>query len=116
MHAVRLIAIAILASTFVLAADLDGKWKAQMQNRGGGTREVTFTFTVDGDKVAITMADDRGSETIKDGKLTGNTLTFSNDSGRGIRNYTGVLSGDEIKFRREGGGQGPQEFIAKRSQ
>jgi hypothetical protein len=115
MHPVRLIAIAILASTLALAADWGGKWKAQMQNRGGGTREVTFTFKIGGDRVAITMADDRSSETIEDGKLTGNTLTFSNDSGRGIRTYTGVLSGDEIKFRREGGGQGPQEFVARRS-
>jgi hypothetical protein len=77
---------------------------------------VTFTFKIDGAKAAITMADDRSSETINNGKLTGNTLTFSNDSGRGIRTYTGVISGDEIRFRREGGGQDPQEFVAKRAQ
>ena len=61
------------------------------------------------------MADERSGETVAKGTLTGNTVTFSNDTGRGPRNYTGVLTGDEIKFKRECG-QGPQEFVAKRSQ
>jgi len=115
MRNIRIAAVAVLAMTCAFAADLNGKWKAQVPTRAGGSREVTFTFKVDGDKVTGTMADDRGSDTIADGKLSGDTITFTNETPRGKRTYTGVVSGDEIKFKRDGGAQAAQEFVAKRA-
>jgi hypothetical protein len=46
--------------------------------------------------------------------VRGDTVTFSVETQRGKRTYTGMISGSEIKFKREGG-QAPQEFTAKRA-
>ena len=63
-----------------------------------------------------------GSIPIEEGSISGNTIKFKQKQmGRGgevILNYTGTVSGDEIKFSRMAeGGQGmPVEFTAKRAQ
>lgn len=103
-----------------LAADVTGKWTAQMPGREGQTREVTFNFKADGDKVTGTMSGRQGQEiAISDGKVSGDTLTFTvtmEFGGNTVKqNYTGKIAGDEIQFKREGG-QGPaREFVAKRA-
>ena len=93
-----------------LAADVSGKWVAQVPGRAGGqAREATFMFKVDGDKLTGSMTDAQA------GKLDiGDTISFSVTTERGKRTYAGVVSGSEIKFKREGG-QAPQEFTAKRA-
>ena len=108
-------AILLVAAIGALAADIAGKWVAQVPGRGGQSRETTFTFKVDGDKLTGTMSDGQGgSVAITDGKVTGDTVSFSITTERGKRTYTGTISGAEIKFKREGG-QNAQEFTAKRS-
>jgi hypothetical protein len=109
-----MILLAALATMCVLAADINGQWKARMPTRGGETRGVTFTFKVEGDKLTGTIVDQRGSTNISDGKVSGDTITFSYESPRGKRTVTGTVTGNEIKLKREGG-QGPQEFVAKRA-
>jgi len=109
----------VLFATFALAAlaaDISGKWTAKVPGRQGGEpRDATFTFKVDGDKVSGTMTGGQGGDaSFKDGKISGDTVTFSIETERGKRTYTGTISGSEIKFKREGG-QSPQEFTAKRS-
>ncbi|MBI1790477.1 MAG: hypothetical protein HYR60_23335 [Acidobacteria bacterium] len=110
-----------LAVTIVAAAaDVTGKWTAQVPGRNG-TRETTFTFKLDGDKLTGSMTGPQGQEiAISDGKLSGETLSFTVNVERGgnsIRQtYTGKVAGAEIQFKREGG-QGPaREFTAKRAQ
>jgi hypothetical protein len=107
--------ILLAAATVAIAADINGKWKAQVPGRGGDAREVTFTFQVDGDKLTGTMEDGRGSTSLTDGKVTGDTISFSVETQRGKRTYSGTVSDGEIKFKREGG-QNPQQFVAKRAQ
>lgn len=107
-------AAAILLAATALAADVAGKWVGQAP-RGDQTVETTFTFKVDGDKLTGTVAAAGGDAmAIEDGKVMGDTLSFSVTSPRGKRTYTGKVSGAEIKFKREGG-QGSQEFAAKRA-
>ncbi|MBI3470932.1 MAG: hypothetical protein HY013_06205 [Candidatus Solibacter usitatus] len=110
-----------LAVTIVAAAaDVTGKWTAQVPGRNG-TRETTFTFKLDGDKLTGSMTGPQGQEiAISDGKLSGETLSFTvtvERGGNSIRQtYTGKVAGAEIQFKREGG-QGPaREFTAKRAQ
>ena len=55
-----------------------------------------------------------GTVAIADGKVSGETVSFTISTERGKRIYTGTISGGEIKFKREGG-QNPQEFTAKRT-
>jgi hypothetical protein len=105
-----LLALCVVAA----AADVAGKWTAQVPGRGGETREAVFQFKVDGEKLTGTMSDSRGEVAIADGKVSGDTITFSVETQRGKRTYTGKVSGGEIKFKRVGGQGGSQEFTAKR--
>jgi hypothetical protein len=106
------------------AADVTGKWTAEVPGRGGNTMTTTFTFKVDGDKLTGTVSGGRGGDAeIKDGKVSGDSVSFNVVRTFGDNEikmvYNGKVSGDEIKFTRtmeggRGGGQ-PQEFTAKKA-
>jgi hypothetical protein len=110
----------LLALT-ALAADVNGKWVAQVPGRGGQTREVTFNFKADGNTLTGTVTTPRGDSEISDGKIEGDTISFSQNlefGGNQVKLlYKGTVSGDEIKFTRsrEGGQGRTQEFTAKRA-
>ena len=112
-------AILLALTAGALAADVSGKWVAQVPGRSGNTREVTFTFKADGDKLTGSMAGRQGQEiAISDGKISGDTLSFSISMERGgdtiKQNYTGKISGDSIQMKRESAQGQPREFTAKR--
>jgi hypothetical protein len=112
-------ALAILTS--VWASDVSGKWVAQVPGRDGQTRETTFNFKAEGDKLTGTMSGRQGDVQIADGKIAGDDISFTvtvNFGGNEIKLlYKGKVAGDEIKFTRtrEGGNQPGQEFTAKRA-
>jgi hypothetical protein len=107
--------LAILAlSLAAFAVDVSGKWTAQVPGRQGQTRETTFTFKADGDKLTGTMTGMQGEQPISDGKISGSTITFVRESQRGKQTFTGTIAGDEIKFKRAMEQGEPQEFVAKR--
>ena len=130
--------LALVASAW--AADLTGKWVAQVQGRQG-TVENTFNFKVDGTTLTGTMTTPQGETAISEGKVNGDEISFvivRSFGGNEMKFlYKGKVSGDEIKFTREiqgggmmggpggggpggggGGGRGPGmgEFVAKRAQ
>ena len=113
-----LLAVLAVAS---FAADVNGKWVAQTQGRNGQTREVTFNLKANGSALTGSVTTPRGDIPISDGKVDGNKISFSQIiqfGGNEVKlMYTGVVSGDEIKFTRsrEGGEGRTQEFTAKRS-
>ena len=101
-----------------LAADVTGKWVAQIPGRNGN-QETTFNLKQEGSTVTGTIAGGRGDQTISDGKVDGDNISFAVNlefNGNKItQNYKGTVSGSEIKFTREGGGRGgPVEFTAKK--
>lgn len=104
-----------------LAADVNGKWVAQVPGRGGQTREVTFNFKADGSTLTGTVTTPRGDNPISDGKVEGDNISFTQTlefGGNEVKLlYKGTVSGDEIKFTRsrEGGQGRTQEFTAKRA-
>lgn len=111
------VSLFLCACLAALAADVTGKWTAQVPSRQGGTREQTFTFKVDGDKLTGTVSGRQSDVAITEGKISGDTISFTvkmEYGGNSVeQKYTGTVSGDEIKFKREGG-QGPaREFTAK---
>ena len=91
-------AFAITAS----AADISGNWKATAEGPNG-SMERTFTFKVDGNKVTgETTSSMMGKSTLMDGKLEGDTVTFTiavkfQDNEMKL-NYKGKISGNEIHF------------------
>jgi autotransporter translocation and assembly factor TamB len=104
-----------------LAADVDGKWTAQMPGRDGNTMEVTFNFKADGATLTGTVSNPRGEAPIKEGKVDGDNISFAQTFERGGNSmkiiYKGTVSGDTIEFTRaRDGGEGQaQKFTAKRA-
>jgi hypothetical protein len=104
----------------VYAADVNGKWVAQVPGREGQTRETTFNFKVDADKLTGTVSGRQGDTAFTDGKIKGDDISFTvtmSFNGTEVKLlYKGKIAGDEIKFTRtrEGGNQPAQEFTAKR--
>jgi opacity protein-like surface antigen len=108
-----------LAAT-VLAADVTGKWTAQVPGRGGQTRETTFNFKAEGEKLTGTMSGRQGDVNISDGKIKGDELSFNvalSFQGNDVKFlYKGKLADDEIKFTRQSeGSDQTAEFTAKRA-
>jgi len=118
----RLLALLAMCACAALAADISGNWKATAEGPNG-SMERTFTFKVDGNKVTgETTSSMLGKSTITDGKLEGDTLTFSitaNFGGNEMKlDYKGKVSGDQIKLTSSGAATGGQsiEWVAKRTQ
>lgn len=117
--AVALLFVA-LGAVSALAAGFDGKWTADIAGRNGNTTTTTFEFTVSGASVTGKITTPRGSTDISDGKVSGNTITFSTTmqmQGNSMtQSYTGTLDGDTIKFSRKMGDNPATEFVAKKAQ
>ena len=102
MLPLTILVLAIAAS----AADISGAWKGTAQTPNGST-ERTFNFKVDGNKLTgDTTSDIFGKSTIEDGKIDGDTVSFtltvSFQGNEGKVNYTGKIEGDdEIDFHVE---------------
>jgi hypothetical protein len=114
------LALALITVVQAAGADVSGKWTAQVPGRNGQTREQTFTFKADGEKLTGSVSGMQGNQMdISDGKVSGNDISFNvtmSFNGNEMKmSYKGTLSGDEIKFTRtrEGSDQ-KQEFTAKR--
>lgn len=113
------ISLFALFALISMAADVTGKWIAQIPGRDGQTREVVYNLKADGAKLTGTMSGPQGAEiAISDGKVDGDNIAFSvklEFNGNSMtRNYTGVVAGDEIKMKSQTQ-RGAQEFVAKRS-
>ena len=115
------VCVVIAAAAIAWAADIGGKWVAQVPGRQG-TRESTFNFKMEGDKLTGTVTGRAGETPISDGKVAGDDVSFSISrevQGRSFKsNYKGKVAGDEIKFTMtiEGSDRPPVEFTAKRAQ
>jgi len=110
----------LLAAVAVFAADVSGKWVAQVPGRGGETREATFTFKVDGNQLTGSVSGRRGDVAISDGKIDGDDISFAQVMEFGGNQvkllYKGKVSGGEIKFTRQReGAERTVEFTAKRA-
>jgi hypothetical protein len=107
-----------LGSLTALAADLNGKWTANIETPRG-TQAVTFDFHVDGDKLTGTITSPRGTSDVKDGKIDGDSLSFNQAvsfNGNDFTiSYIGKVDGDSIKFTRTMGDRPAVEFTATRA-
>lgn len=88
--------LAVLFVMFALtasAADISGNWKATA-DFGGQTIERTFVFKVEGTKLTgETSSEMMGKSTIADGKVDGDTVSFT---------ITGNIQGNEMKLSYKG--------------
>jgi len=99
-------AVVLLALTVsALAADVAGKWSAQMPGRDGSTTETVWNFKVDGTTLTGTVTSPQGETAITEGKVNGDEISFVVVRKMGEMEmkmtWKGKVSGDEIKFTRE---------------
>jgi hypothetical protein len=112
-------AFALAATLVAHAADITGKWTAQVPGRDGQMMEQTFDFKVDGEKLTGNVTTPRGDIAITDGSVKGDAVAFTNVAnfnGNEVKIlYKGTIAGEEIKFTRQReGGDRVTEFVAKR--
>jgi len=116
-----LICLFAVAGLAFAQGKVDGKWTAEVQG-GRGPQMITLTLKDEGGgKLTGTVEGGRGGAVpIEEGSISGNNLKFKQKQmGRGgeiVLTYTGMFSGNEIKFTRQAEGGMPQEFTAKRAQ
>ena len=120
------LALVALCAITALAADVSGKWVAQVPGRQGQPMETTFTFKVAGEKLTGMVSMQFGDQEISDGKVSGEDIAFVtvvDFGGNTVKIiYKGKIAGNEIKFTREmqgapdgGAPRPPVEFTAKRA-
>jgi hypothetical protein len=98
----RILILMALSAIAAFAADITGTWKATAEGPNG-TMERTFVFKQDGTKLTgETTSQMMGKSAIADGKVEGDTVTFTitvNFQDNEMKlNYKGKVNGDEIKF------------------
>ena len=117
--------LALASGAIALAASAEdsiaGKWKGQFDSQIG-VQKYTFEFKVDGDKLTGKAIGEREMGTndvqITDGKISTNGISFVEplkfDDNEIRIEYTGKLSGDELKLHRKVGDFAEEDFVAKR--
>ena len=110
-----LVAAAALAAD---APDISGTWTTSFDSQVG-KQDYTYTWKVEGGKLTGHAKSNLGEGDLTDGKVDKGMVTFVehlNYQGMMLDiSYTGqIVSADEIKFKRDVGGQGGEEFTAKR--
>jgi uncharacterized protein (DUF2147 family) len=116
---VSTIATLALFATTIFAADISGKWTAEVEGRDGQKRTTTFNLKAEGEKLTGTVSGRGGREfNIEDGKISGDNVEFAvtmeiNGNSRKVV-YKGKASGDQLNLKR-GEGDQAREVTAKRS-
>jgi len=124
MRTFSIVACALSLAAAAQAEDsVAGRWKGQFDSPIG-LQKYTFDFKVDGDKLTGKAIGEREMGTnevaITEGKLNKDKgeITFVEllkfDDNEIRIEYTGKISGDEIKFHRKVGDFGDEDFVAKR--
>jgi len=113
--------VAIVPSMALAAApsaDISGTWATEFDSQVG-KQTYTYTFKVEGGTLTGHSKSNLGESDLT-GTVDGDKVTFVENldyQGTPLAiTYTGqIVSANEIKFKRDVGGQGGEEFTAKRS-
>jgi len=114
-------ALVVVGTLALHAADISGKWTAQVPGRDGQTREATFNLKQDGEKLTGTTSGMNGDMPITDGTVKGEDVAFTvvaNFNGNEMKmSYKGKITAEGIKFTRtrEGSDRPPAEFLATKA-
>jgi hypothetical protein len=122
---VKTVGLAAFALAFVGTAQaqdtVTGKWQGQFDSQVG-LQKYTYDFKVDGTNVTGRAVGTRDTGTndvaITEGTVSTNGISFVEPLKFGDNDvrieYTGKVSGDEIKFHRKVGDFAEEDFVAKR--
>lgn len=112
---------AAVAGAPVTSGSVAGKWQGQFDSQIG-VQKYTYEFKADGTNLtgqAIGISDNgTNASTIAEGKINLDTITFVEPFKFGDQDirieYTGKLSGDELKLHRKVGDLAEEDLTAKR--
>src|SRR3569833_1934562 len=97
----RLLLLTVFCLASVFAAAIDGKWTATYETQGNSIT-TTWDIKSDGNKLTGKASSSFGDRDITDGKIEGNTVTWTENiaaGGAAIKVVCkGTLIGDEIKL------------------
>ena len=113
--------LALAGSAWSADTTVAGKWQGEFDSQIG-VQKYTYEFKVDGTNLtgrAIGIRDEgTNSVAITEGKIVKDEISFVEplkfDDNEIRIEYTGKVSGDEIKFHRKVGDVAEEDFIAKR--
>ncbi len=112
--------VAVVATTALAqeAASVKGKWDASIETQQG-PMPVTFTFSVEGEKITGTLSFQRGDLAIS-GTISGPEIKFTSSfdmgGGRNLElNFVGKVDGDSMSGTVDFGGMGGGAWSAKRA-
>ncbi len=114
-----LTALALLALAFAaLAADINGKWKAEYETPNGQTRTSIFTLKAEGDTLTGTVSGGQSEAKIENGKISGDEVSFTvtrNFNGNEFKiSYKGKVEGNELKLTMSFGEDRTMNIVAKK--
>ena len=114
----RAILLLALCVGTVIGADITGTWKGTAQTPNGAI-ERTFVFKQVGEKLTgDTTSQMMGKSVITDGKVSGDGVSFTitvKVQDRELQlNYSGKISGNEIKFHVEAASGESIDYVAKK--
>jgi hypothetical protein len=119
IRTLQAIGISVLLAAVLLAADVNGKWTGSV-NTADGAVPLTFQLSADGQSVTGTVTGAGPAAEIKDGKLEGDSVTFSfiaqyhGDAIKLLCKAQVTSEGLKIQMSTEDGGWST-EFLAKKS-
>ena len=106
----------------VYAADISGKWTSEFESQVG-PQKYTYEFKVEGKKItgkaSVNVEGSDLESEITEGTIEGDKISFVENldyNGMPLTiQYTGTVSGDEIKVERDVGGQSDGIITLKRA-
>lgn len=123
MTARKFLALVVLAVPLLVCADVRaagdvaGKWTAAIDTQFG-VQTYTYDLVASGSQFSGKAKSNLGEAVIKDGKVNGDAVTFTEVlkfmDMEVVFEYTGTISGDEMKLTRETGGI-KEPLVAKRA-
>jgi hypothetical protein len=117
---VALLGLLALTCWLAAAADIDGKWTAQVQGRGkgkgGGKITETLMLKASGNNLTGSLQGRRGAEEISDGTINGSDVSFKvkrefGDKKTITSQYKGTLSGGQLKLTVTGPRGGTRDVL-----
>jgi hypothetical protein len=97
--------LVLLTAASAFAGDVTGRWNASVPSPDGQAMELVFTFKVDGTTLTGTVQSPMGDVPISEGKVEGEAISFSVDTGSFVILHKGTVSGDTMKLTSEMGDQ-----------
>ena len=121
-HIAAFLGLLALTCWLASAADIDGKWTAQVEGRGkgkgkGGAKITeTLMLKASGNNLTGSLQGRRGAEDISDGTINGSDVSFKvkrefGDKKTITQQYKGTLSGGQLKLTVTGPRGGTRDLL-----